>query len=520
MTDPIRTVVLVIRDGWGEPPLHDPRYDPAVDATALAHTPVDARLRASAPSTLLECSGLAVGLPEGQMGNSEVGHLNLGAGRIVHQDITRIDQAIRDGSFGRNQALAHLAESVGAAGGRVHLVGLCSDGGVHSHENHLHALIDVFADRDLPMVVHCIMDGRDTSPTSGWESVRKIRDHLAERSCGFIGTVVGRYYAMDRDRRWERTRVAYEAIVEREGPRGADPLEVIRASYAAGVTDEFILPVVIDAPGDDYGDYNGVEPRDGILFFNFRGDRARQITTAFVDPGFDVFPRQPHDPAGYLAMTQYEDSVPYPVVFPPQDLSMVLADVLAQAGLRQLRAAETEKYAHVTYFFNGGREEAVTLEDRCLVPSPKVATYDLQPEMSALALTDEVVRMSTETEYAFVLVNYANADMVGHTADIPATVKAVEVVDAGVGRLIDHFTARGGVLLVTADHGNAELLRDPDGHPFTAHTTNPVRLFLVGAEGAPALRRGILADVAPTVVHLLGLPQPPEMTGTSLLLGL
>jgi len=514
MTDPIRTVVLVIRDGWGEPPLDNPRYDPAVDATALAHTPVDARLRDSTPSTLLECSGLAVGLPEGQMGNSEVGHLNLGAGRIVHQDITRVHQAIQDGSFRENPALAHLTDLVGDAGGRVHLVGLCSDGGVHSHENHLHALIDLFADRDLPVVVHCITDGRDTSPTSGGESVRKIGDHLAERSCGFIGTVVGRYYAMDRDRRWERTRVAYEAIVEREGPRAADPLDVIRASYAAGITDEFIRPTVMEAPGD----YNGVEPRDGIVFFNFRGDRARQITTAFVDPGFDAFPRQPHDPSRYVAMTQYEDVVPYAVAFPPQDLSMVLADVLADAGLRQLRAAETEKYAHVTYFFNGGREEAVSLEDRCLVPSPKVATYDLQPEMSAVTLTDEVLRMSSEREYAFVLVNYANADMVGHTADIPATVKAVEVVDAGVGRLIDHFSARGGVLLVTADHGNAELLRDPEGHPFTAHTTNPVRLFLVGAEGTPSLRPGILADVAPTVVHLLGLPQPPEMTGSSLLL--
>lgn len=513
MNQPVRTVVLVIRDGWGEPDAGNPAYDPASDATALATTPVDRRLRATSPSTLLECSGRAVGLPEGQMGNSEVGHLNLGAGRVVLQDITRIDAAIADGSFRENPALAGLADTVGDAGGRVHLMGLCSDGGVHSHERHLHALIDWFADRDLPVVVHCITDGRDTSPTSGVESVRKIREHLEERSCGFIATVVGRYYAMDRDRRWERTHVAYDAIARREGPRATDPVEAISASYAGGVTDEFIRPVVVET-GEDYA---GVEPRDGIVFFNFRGDRARQITTAFLDPHFDGFPRgEPHDPDLYVAMTQYEDTVPYHVAFPPQDLSNVLADVVAGAGLRQLRAAETEKYAHVTYFFNGGREEAVPLEERCLVPSPKVATYDLEPEMSAVQLTDEVLRRALETHYAFVLVNYANPDMVGHTADIAATVRAVEVVDACVGRLIDHFTGAGGVLLVTSDHGNAEMLRDAGGNPFTAHTTNPVRLFLVGG-GNPPLRPGRLADVAPTVVRLLGLPQPPEMTGVSLL---
>lgn len=513
MTQSVRTVVLVIRDGWGEPDVESPGYDAASDATALAETPVDRRLRSTSPSTLLECSGPAVGLPEGQMGNSEVGHLNLGAGRVVHQDITRIEAAIQDGSFGKNPALGHLAARVGDSGGRVHLMGLCSDGGVHSHERHLHALIDYFADRDLPVVVHCITDGRDTSPTGGVVSVGKVQGHLQERSCGFIATVVGRYYAMDRDRRWERTRVAYEAIVEREGPRATDPVEAITASYADGKTDEFILPVVIETDED----YSGVEPRDGIVFFNFRGDRARQMTHALLDPGFDPFPRGPHDPDLFVAMTQYEDTVPYHVAFPPQDLSNVLADVLANAGLRQLRGAETEKYAHVTYFFNGGREEAVALEERCLVPSPKVATYDLEPEMSAVRLTDEVLRMASETDYAFVLVNYANPDMVGHTADIPATVRGVEVVDACVGRLIDDFTRSGGVLLVTADHGNAEMLRDAAGNPFTAHTTNPVRLFLVGAGDAP-LRPGILADVAPTVVHLLGLPQPPEMTGKSLLL--
>ena len=512
MTPSFRTVVLVIRDGWGEPDVESPSYDPASDATALASTPVDRQLRAASPSTLLECSGLAVGLPEGQMGNSEVGHLNLGAGRVVHQDITRIDEAIRDGSFQENPALLGLASTLGDSGGRVHLMGLCSDGGVHSHERHLHALIDWFADRDIPMAVHCITDGRDTSPTSGAASVRTIREHLAERSCGFIATVVGRYYAMDRDRRWERTHVAYDAIAQREGPRATDPVEAISASYAGGITDEFIQPVVIET-GEDY---EGVEPRDGVVFFNFRGDRARQITTAFLDPAFDAFPREPHDPGLYVAMTQYEDAVPYQVAFPPQDLSNVLADVVAGAGLRQLRAAETEKYAHVTYFFNGGREEAVALEERCLVPSPKVATYDLEPEMSAVQLTDEVLRLASETHYAFVLVNYANPDMVGHTADIGATVRAVEVVDACVGRLIDHFTGAGGVLLVTSDHGNAEMLRDGGGKPFTAHTTNPVRLFVVGGGDAP-LRPGKLADVAPTVVQLLGLPQPPEMTGVSLL---
>ena len=512
MTQPIRTVVLVIRDGWGEPDVESPAYDAASDATALATTPVDQRLRASAPSTLLECSGPAVGLPEGQMGNSEVGHLNLGAGRVVHQDIARIDAAIADGSFRVNPALEGLAATLVGSGGRVHLMGLCSTGGVHSHERHLHALIDWFADRDLPVVVHCITDGRDTSPTSGADSVRGIRDHLAERSCGFIATVVGRYYAMDRDRRWERTRVAWEAIAEREGPRAREPVGAITASYGEGVTDEFIQPVVIETEED----YGGVEPRDGIVFFNFRGDRARQITSAFLDPAFDAFPREPHDPDLYVAMTQYEDTVPYHVAFPPQDLSNVLADVVAGAGLRQLRAAETEKYAHVTYFFNGGREEPVPLEERCLVPSPKVATYDLEPEMSAVPLTDEVLRRASENDYAFVLVNYANPDMVGHTADIAATVRAVEVVDACVGRLIEHFTGAGGVLLVTSDHGNAEMLRDAEGNPFTAHTTNPVRLYLVGHGNAP-LRPGRLADVAPTVVQLLGLPQPPEMTGRSLL---
>ena len=529
MNDSRKPTVLIVRDGWGAGASSPAEIERQGNAVAKARTPVRDRLLAERPWSLLRTSGEAVGLPAGQMGNSEVGHLNLGAGRVVPQDVTRISASIRDGSFFALPGLADLAGALRRSGGALHLVGLCSDGGVHSEIGHLHALLDWAGRARIPASIHCITDGRDTSPASGAAWIEELAARTAAGRDARIATVSGRYFAMDRDGRWPRTERAYRAIAEGAGPRTDDAAEYVARCHAGGTTDEFLPPVVVgsaDAGGrasrgrPANAPRAGVRPEDGILFFNFRADRVRQLAAALADPAFPHFPRPRGPFRTFVAMTRYEDDFPHPVLFPPRPVDNTLGEVLARAGRAQLRMAETEKYAHVTYFFNGGVEEPFTGEDRRLVPSPDVATYDLMPEMSAPELTEALLGHLGRGRHDFVLVNYANADMVGHTGSVPAAVAAVETVDACVGRVLEGIRAARGTALVTADHGNAEKMLDEDGNPFTAHTTFPVRLFLVGP-GAPGatLRDGILADVAPTVLELMGIPQPAEMTGRSLLGG-
>ena len=513
MNDSRKPTVLIICDGWGVGASDPAGIRRQGNAVAMAHTPVRDRLLQARPWCLLETSGEAVGLPPGQMGNSEVGHLNLGAGRIVHQDVTRISLAIADGSFFALPELDTLAATLRRTGGALHLIGLCSDGGVHSEIGHLHALLDWADSARVPVRVHCITDGRDTSPSSGAGWIEELAERTAAGHGARIATVSGRYFAMDRDRRWARTERAYRAIVEGAGPRIDDAVEYVARCYTEGTTDEFLPPVVI-------GGTDGIHASDGILFFNFRADRARQLTAALTDPTFPHFPRPRGTFGTLVAMTRYEDDFPHPVLFPPRPLHNTLGEVLAHNGRTQLRTAETEKYPHVTYFFNGGVEEPFDGEDRHLIPSPGVATYDLMPEMSALELTDALLAHLGKARYDFILVNYANADMVGHTGSIPAAIAAVNTVDTCVGRLLERIGELGGTALVTADHGNAEKMLDEDRKPFTAHTTFPVRLILVAPEACAAattLHDGILADVAPTILELMGIPQPPEMTGRSLL---
>ena len=520
MNDSRKPTVLIICDGWGVGASTRAEIERQGNAVAKARTPVRDRLLAERPWCLLRTSGEAVGLPPGQMGNSEVGHLNLGAGRIVHQDVTRISLSIRDGSFFALPELADLADGLRLTGGALHLVGLCSDGGVHSEIGHLHALLD-WADRArIPVRLHCFTDGRDTSPTSGAGWIVELAARTAAGHDARIATVSGRYFAMDRDRRWPRIERAYRTIAEGVGPRAENAPDYVTRCYAEGTTDEFLPPVVIAPTDAPAGSPPGIRPEDGILFFNFRADRVRQLTAALTDPAFPHFPRPRGTFGTFVAMTRYEDDFPHPVLFPPRAVPHTLGEVLSGAGRTQLRMAETEKYPHVTYFFNGGVEEPFPGEVRHLIPSPRVATYDLQPEMSALELTDALVAHLGAGRHDFVLVNYANADMVGHTGNILAAVAAVYTVDACVGRLLERIDALGGTALVTADHGNAEKMLDGDDNPFTAHTTFPVRMIMV-APGADAttLADGILADVAPTVLELMGIPQPAEMTGRSLLGG-
>ncbi|MDE2980889.1 MAG: 2,3-bisphosphoglycerate-independent phosphoglycerate mutase [Gemmatimonadota bacterium] len=542
MNDSRKPVVLIVCDGWGVGPTEPGEVERRGNAIAMARTPVRDRLLAECPWSMLATSGEAVGLPAGQMGNSEVGHLNLGAGRIVHQDVTRISAAIHDGSFFALRELAALADTLRASGGALHLIGLCSDGGVHSEISHLRALLDWAERVGVPARVHCITDGRDTSPTSGLAWIEELQAGMGGRGQGGksptsdegptrwpsarIATVSGRYYAMDRDRRWPRTERAYRAIAEGSGPRAECASAYVARCYEEGTTDEFLPPAVV-APVNDTAlggrpasdGRAGIGPQDGILFFNFRADRARQLTAALTEAAFPHFDRPRGAFVNYVAMTRYEDEFPHPVLFPPRALDNVLGAVLAEAGRAQLRMAETEKYPHVTYFFNGGVEERFSGEDRHLVPSPKVATYDLKPDMSAVELTDALLAHIAERRHGFILVNYANADMVGHTGSIPAAVQAVETVDGCVGRVLEAVSQAGGTALVTADHGNAERMLCEDGTPFTAHTTGPVRLILSSPPGSrrQAVRDGILADVAPTVLHLMGIPQPRQMTGRSLL---
>ncbi len=505
-----RPVVLVILDGLGERAASDD------NAVRLAKTPTLDALYARCPHGLIGTSGPDVGLPPGQMGNSEVGHLNFGAGRIAMMDISRIDCAVADGSLGDNAVIADAIAVARAGGGRLHLLGLVSDGGVHSSIEHLCALVDAAARAGVAVVVHAFLDGRDTPPTSGEGFVARLERHLAGK--GVVGTLMGRYWAMDRDKRWERVLRAHKAIVSADAPRVPGALAALRASYAAGVTDEFVEPVVV-------GDYAGVDAgRDAALFFNFRPDRAREITAALASPSFDAFAR----PAGketpfarYACMTTYDASLGLPVAYPRETYPDLFGEVLARAGKRQLRCAETEKYAHVTYFFNGGREAPFEGEDRVLVPSPRdVATYDLKPEMSAPKVAEEVSRAIASGAYDFVLVNFANPDMVGHTGNLAAAIAAVEAVDRALAQVIDATRAAGGAALVTADHGNCELMRDPaTGAPHTAHTTNPVPLLYVhdADAGARVLPGGRICDVAPTMLALLGLAQPAAMTGHVLL---
>jgi len=502
--------MLVVLDGFGL------GAGDEGDATARARAPFFERARRELPMAKLETSGEAVGLPPGQMGNSEVGHMTLGAGRVIDQDITRISKALAEGDLERNPALAGLLEAVGETGGRVHLMGLVSDGGVHSHIDHLILLLEHLAERDVEPVVHVFLDGRDTPPRSGLGFVKQLLPHV-EAAGGRVATVMGRYWAMDRDTRWDRTARAYHAIVCGEGLEAPDPVAAVQAGYDRDEGDEFVQPTVIaGAPP--------LRDGDGVLHFNFRADRARQLTNALTGACPDLFEGQLEraktvDLAGFVCFTQYDRRFDLPVAFPGETPRRILGELLAEAGLRQHRVAETEKYAHVTFFFNGGREERFPGEERVLVPSPReVPTYDEKPEMSAEAVTEAVLE-GLEEDYAFVLVNYANPDMVGHTGVIPAAVKAVETIDRCLARVCEALLARGGTALITADHGNCEMMIDPaDGGPHTAHTTNPVPLWWVtGDPGDRRLRDGGLADIAPTVLALLGLPVPDEMTGRSLI---
>jgi len=504
-----KPVVLCILDGWGD------RTDTADNAIALADTPNWDRMTATYPRAQLDASAHEVGLPEGQMGNSEVGHMNLGAGRVVMQDLPRIDEAIADGSVYQSAELAHFISALQSSGGACHLMGLMSPGGVHSMQDHMAAMARHVAAAGMPVVVHAFLDGRDTPPASGADFMAQFTEDVSDVAGLTFGVVSGRYYAMDRDKRWDRVVQAYDALVDGKGERAQDPVSAIRASYDAGTTDEFVLPTVVDG-------YQGMKDGDGVFMANFRADRAREILAALADPEFDGFARaRTVDFAARLGMVEYSTDLNqfFQVLFPPLALSNILGSVLADAGLRQLRIAETEKYAHVTFFFNGGEEKVFPGEQRILVPSPKVATYDLQPAMSAPEVTDKLVAAIESGEFEVIIVNYANGDMVGHTGILDAAKQAAQTVDNALGRLETVVKAAGGTMLVTADHGNAEMMRDPDtGQPHTAHTLNKVPAVLVNnPPGVSVLHDGRLADVAPTLLDLLGIDLPAEMTGRSLI---
>ncbi len=505
-TNPPRPVVLCILDGWGH------RKGCEHNAICLGRTPNLDRLYASAPHALIDASELDVGLPEGQMGNSEVGHMNIGAGRVVLQDFPRIDQAIESGAFQSLPALAAFLDALKASGGRAHIMGLMSPGGVHSHQRHMAEIAKCLIARGVPVAVHGFLDGRDTPPRSATGFLKNFQTAAPEAT---IATISGRYYAMDRDQRWDRVTRAYDALVNARGETAPDGAGAILQSYGAGVNDEFVVPTVV-------GDYSGMADGDGLLMANFRADRAREILQALLEPAFDSFERPKVVRfAAALGMTEYSQGLKplLGTLFPPQDLDHTLGEVVAKAGLKQLRIAETEKYAHITFFLNGGREELFDGEERILVPSPKVATYDLQPEMSAPEVTDRLVAAIESGRFDLVVVNYANGDMVGHTGILAAAMAAVEAVDSAIGRLSAAVERAGGCLLITADHGNAEQMDDPaTGQPHTAHTVNKVPLLLVNPPpGADALIDGRLADIAPTLLALMGLPQPQAMTGTTLI---
>ena len=508
----VSPVVLVILDGWGY------REETDANSIAAARTPVMNSLWEAYPRTLIRTSGKDVGLPAGQMGNSEVGHLNIGAGRVVPQELVRISDAVEEGTIQSNPAIEKLCGELKVSGGKLHLIGLCSEGGVHSHLSHLLGLLDLAKAKGIDRVcIHAITDGRDTKPSDGIGALAKLQDYIDRLGVGEIVTVSGRYYAMDRDRRWDRIQKAYDVMTQDDNIDDRSAVEILQDSYEREVFDEFIDPVRI-APG-------AIEPGDGALFFNFRPDRSRQLAHALVDEVFEEFDRERISPLHFVTFTQYDPTLPVLVAFEPQNLSNILGEVIADRGLKQFRTAETEKYAHVTYFFNGGLEEPLEGEDRELVMSPMVATYDKAPTMSADKVTDVATAAIEKGIYSLVVINYANPDMVGHTGMIDAAVEAIETVDRCLARLLESVSRAGGTTIITADHGNAEYMRDENGNPWTAHTTNPVPFILVEGEGAKIPGHGTdvklrddgrLADIAPTILDILQLPQPPEMTGRSM----
>ncbi|MDR7870570.1 MAG: 2,3-bisphosphoglycerate-independent phosphoglycerate mutase [Tissierellaceae bacterium] len=505
-----KPVMLIILDGWGL------GKDYPGNAVMQANTPNFDRLMNQNPSTTIDASGLEVGLPVGQMGNSEVGHLNIGAGRVVYQELPRISNAIKDGSFFDKKEFLDAIENAKKNNSKVHLMGLVSDGGVHSHIEHIYGLLELMKRNNQEEVfIHAFLDGRDVPPTIGKEHVSQLVDKMSEIGVGKIATISGRYYAMDRDKRWDRTKLAYDAITKGIGNMSTDPVLSVEDSYKEGVNDEFIIPTVIT---EDNKPVATVEEGDSIIFFNFRPDRARQLTRAFLDVEFEGFERERIKDLFYVTMTEYDKTIENThVAYRSEIPENTLSQYISNKGLNQLKIAETEKYAHVTFFLNGGIEEPYENEDRVLIPSPKVATYDLKPEMSAFEVKDEVINRLNMDKYDLIVLNFANPDMVGHTGVISAAKKAVETVDSCLGEIIEVLGSKGGKALITADHGNSEKLLDDNGNPVTAHTTNKVPLILVGEENAK-LKEGKLADLAPTLLDLIGLDKPVEMTGESLII--
>ncbi len=512
MTDK-KPYMLMILDGWG--------INPSMEgnAVSLAMTPYLDKLMNAYPHTRLSCSGEAAGLPDGIMGNSEVGHLNIGAGRVVYQDLLRIDSAIRDGSFFENNVLNALISKVKSNNSALHLMGLVSDGGVHSRMNHLFALIDMAEKKEVNrLYIHAILDGRDTPPDSGAGYISRLQEHLRANRYGSIATLCGRFYAMDRDTRWDRTEKAYRLFTRGEGVKEKDPVEAIKKAYLRDETDEFVQPIVMT--DDNEKSVATITDGDGILFFNFRSDRARQVTRVFTDPSFESFNTDPRPKlCDFVCMTLYDEKLNLPMAFPHVHLDGVLGEVISKQGLTQLRIAETEKYAHVTYFLNGGEEKPFPLEERCLIPSPReVPTYDLKPEMSAFKVAEELVSRIKSNRYDMIVVNFANMDMVGHTGILEAAINACEAVDKCVEKVVTQVKAEGGAVLIISDHGNAEKMIEGNGTPHTAHTVNPVPLILVDDKFRDvALTPGVLGDVAPTLLHVMGIDKPEQMTGRSLI---
>ncbi len=500
-----KPLCLMILDGYG---VAAPGENNAI---YMAKTPVMDSYLKKYPNTLISASGMDVGLPDGQMGNSEVGHTNIGAGRVVYQELTRITKSISDGDFFENKVLVSAIESCIKNGTKLHLAGLLSDGGVHSHNTHLYALLTLAKKLGLTEVyVHCLLDGRDVPPNSAHSFVLELEEEMKKIGVGKIATVMGRYYAMDRDQRWDRVNLAYNAIALGKGEENPSAADAVAESYKKEIYDEFVIPTVCCKNA-------GVDEGDSFIFFNFRPDRAREITRCFVDSEFDGFDREKFSKINYVCMTQYDASMPnVEIAFKPESLTNTLGEILSKNGLSQLRIAETEKYAHVTFFFNGGEEKVYDGEDRALIPSPKVATYDLKPEMSAYEVTEEALKRIDSDLYDVIILNFANCDMVGHTGYMEAAVKAVETVDCCAQKIVDKILSLGGKVLITADHGNADCMVDEDGGPFTAHTTNKVPFILIGKDDAK-LHEGKLADIAPTILELLGIEQPAEMAGKSLI---
>jgi 2,3-bisphosphoglycerate-independent phosphoglycerate mutase len=508
-----KPVMLMILDGWGQ------RAADEANAVTLANTPNLDQLLAEYPATRLQTSGRAVGLPDGIMGNSEVGHLNIGAGRVVYQDLLRIDMAIETGAFMGNEVLNAAMQAANKHQSTLHLMGLVSDGGVHSQLKHLLALLEMAKTRGVQKVfVHAILDGRDTAPDSGQRYMATVQEHVQAIGWGGVASICGRYYAMDRDTRWDRTEKAYRLLTEGLGTPATDPVAAIQAAYRKGESDEFVSPIVLT--GADQKPMALIQDQDAVIFFNFRADRTRQITRAFTEEGFTGFSQNKRPKLStFTCMTLYDAHFNLPAAFPPNHLEAILGQVISQQELTQLRIAETEKYAHVTYFFNGGEEQPFEKEERCLIPSPRdIPTYDFKPEMSALQVTEEVLKRIASNRYDLIVLNFANMDMVGHTGVLEAAVKACETVDSCVGRIVAAVKEKGGCLLITADHGNAETMREADGKVHTAHTTNPVCLVLVDDQRKQSrLTEGVLGDIAPTILDIMGIAQPAPMTGKSLI---